>query len=336
MVEPVTIHDLVRIRENKHIIDSIVTGLTSRPKKLPSVLLYDKTGSQLYETITSLEEYYPTRIEKSLLEKIAPLAVRELENRDIVELGSGDCSKISLLLGAVSARRLTSIRYIPVDVSVSAIEKSSLLLRARFPGLRITGFVCDFTRKLDSIPVDGKRFVCFFGSTIGNLNPVERDVFFSDIQRFMRPGDIFLLGLDMIKPAAILERAYNDSRGLTAAFNRNILRVVNDITGTDFDIEAFEHLAFFNKDECRIEMHLKAKRSMRIFGSRLPGVISISNGETILTETSYKFSPSNIREFAGKAGFRVNRVVTDDKRWYSLVEFEKRNGWDRPWPGRQL
>jgi len=302
---------------------TVLRGLTSREKHISSMFFYDANGSQLFEEITRLPEYYPSRTEKKLLHQLAPALFDERGGHNIVEIGSGDCSKISILLGAISPQWWHTIRYTPVDVSQEAIQASAVRLQRHFPGIKIYGIVADFTRQLHLVPGEGRRLFCFLGSTLGNLTPEQAEQFFIDLGGIMSRGDALLLGVDMIKPVHILERAYNDSRGITAEFNRNILNVVNGLIGTDFDPQAFVHMAFYNHLHHRVEMHLKAKEEMEISCKTLPNKILIRKGETIHTENSHKYTHGCIRDLAATAALKIQKKVTDENSWFSLIHFSR-------------
>ncbi len=307
---------------------TILSGLSASPPRISSMFFYDAAGSKLFEEITRLPEYYPARTEKMLLAQAADSLGRELRDIDIVEIGSGDCSKISIILNAIPARNLTEIKYVPVDISQSAIEESAATLVSRFPGLRIHGVVADFLTQLDRIPKGHKRLFCFLGGTLGNLDHADARLFFDILRSCMQPHDLLLLGVDMVKPADILEAAYNDSSGVTAAFNRNILNVVNKLTGCNFDPLAFEHIAFFNGAFSRIEMHLRALRDMVISSARHSHKSALTKGEMIHTENSYKFTRESLEELLLPAGLRITRTMTDDNGWFSLFSIRKASAWD--------
>jgi L-histidine N-alpha-methyltransferase len=301
------------------VLQSIFDGLTSPEKYISCIYFYDTVGSQLFEKITRLPEYYLARTEKSLLAEAAFQICNELKDIDIVELGSGDCSKISILLEAVPSRFLRSVRYIPVDVSQSVVEESTAILVNTFPGMSIHGVVADFMKQLNLIPKGLKRFFCFLGSTVGNLSKRDACGFFCNLGDVMRTGDMLLLGADMVKKKDVLEKAYNDSEGVTAEFNLNILNVVNNIASTNFYPDAFEHVAFFNEEFSRIEMHLKAKEALEVESPLLKEKIIIKRGETIHTENSHKFTREYIKDFALAAGLEIQHIFTDEKRWFSLI-----------------
>jgi L-histidine N-alpha-methyltransferase len=306
------------------VIRDITEGLTCCEKHISCIYFYDAVGSKLFEEITRLPEYYPARTEKRLLSEAAFHVCNELKDIDIVELGSGDCSKISILLEAVPSHFLPSVRYIPVDVSQSVVEESAAILVSTFPGMSIHGVVADFMKQLDLIPKGLKRFFCFLGSTVGNLSKDDTVGFFRNLGKAMRDGDMLLLGADMAKDKDVLERAYNDNAGVTAEFNRNILNVVNNIAGTNFRPEAFEHVAFYNEELSRIEMHLKAKEDLEVVSPFIEEKIIIRKGESIHTENSHKFTREHIKNFASAAGLEIQRIFTDEKKWFSLVLMAKK------------
>jgi L-histidine N-alpha-methyltransferase len=304
-------------------ISQIIAGLRSPRKQISSIYFYDGVGSKLFEQITRLPEYYPTRTEKSILRHVAPVIIGAADHLEIVEIGSGDCSKISILLNAIPPQRRETTRYTPVDVSPDAIQESASLLQQTFPGIKIRGIVGDFTRQMHLIPSGKNQLFCFFGGTIGNLSGEQKERFLNDLSRIMRPGDALLLGADMVKPVRILEKAYNDSQGVTAAFNRNILKAVNRLAGTDFNPLAFDHLAFYNRRRKRIEMHLKARSAMRISCPAIPEKIEIDRGESIHTENSHKYTLADLSNSAAAAGLRLDHVFMDENRWFTLAYFLK-------------
>nr|MDA3954085.1 L-histidine N(alpha)-methyltransferase [Bacteroidales bacterium] len=262
-----------------NIRNEIIAGLTSKQKYISSKYFYDEKGSELFEDITLLPEYYPTRTEKKILTKIAPALMHKLRHIDIVELGSGDCSKISILLNSIPNENLNTIKYIPVDVSKSAIIESAQNLIKAFPNLSVKGLVADFINQLELIPATKKRMICLLGSTLGNFTETITNDFLRNLSSNMNRGDSFLLGIDLVKPANILHDAYNDSQDVTADFNKNILNVINDIIDSDFNINDFDHEAFFNQKKSRIEMHLIANKNLTINSPY--SKIKIKKGENI-------------------------------------------------------
>jgi len=305
------------------IIQNILTGLFCDNKHISSIYFYDEAGSNLFEEITRLPEYYIPCTEKPLIREAATRLKETLKNVDIIELGSGDCSKISIFLELVPKEHLHSIRYIPVDISHSAIMETVDILPHTFPGLKIYGILADFVKQVDLIPNVDRHIFCLFGSTIGNLTREQGIRFCSEVSNILRPDDVFLLGMDMVKDRDILFKAYNDSRNVTARFNKNILNVVNNLIETSFDPEEFEHIAFFNEDQARIEMHLKAMKNMETTSPYSEKKISMKKGETIHTENSHKFTIQHIRELEKAAGFKARNIYTDKNNWFSLVEFIK-------------
>ena len=308
---------------DKELEKNIIAYLTSSSKRISYVFFYDDKGSKLFKEITKLPEYYLTRTEIDLLKEAAPQISDKLRNVDIVEFGSGDCIKISMLLETIPEEFRETVCYVPVDVSIASVEKSSKTLLDKFPGIRIHGIVADFNTQLDVIPKDTKKVFCFLGSTIGNLSMEEAMQFLVDLSEIMHSGDLLLLGFDMVKSKKILEKAYNDSKNVTERFNKNILFVVNNHIGTDFNPDTFKHIAFYNEEFSRIEMHLKALRDMEISCPSLSKNIDIKKGEKIHTENSYKFTFENIKSLANAAGLEIQNIFTDKNKWFSLVQLIK-------------
>ncbi len=303
--------------------NEIIKGLTAEKKYISSKFFYDKKGSELFEEITKLDEYYPTRTEKLILSENAKTIIKDLPDSTIIELGSGDSSKISLLLNSMNETQIKSVIYCPFDVSRTAVEKSANNLSLVFPSLKIHAFIADFTVQLNRIPESNNKIICFFGSTVGNLKRSDASDFIKKISKIMNPGDTFLLGTDMVKDVKILEDAYNDKLGITAAFNKNILNVVNGILKTDFNPDLFKHIAFYNKEKARIEMHLQAVQNMEINSSYLPSYIRIKENECIHTENSHKFTEKNIYDFADFAGLTVKNIFRDKNHFFSVTQFIK-------------
>ena len=303
---------------------NILADLTGTNKKISCVFFYDAIGSKLFEEITELPEYYLTRTEIGLLRKVAPILIDKIRNVDIVEFGSGNCAKISILLDSVPEKFRDTICYTPVDVSFAAVEKSCNTLLNKYPGLKIHGIVADFITQLDVIPKESKKVICFLGSTIGNLSMKESTEFLINLNEIMHSGDLLLLGFDMVKKKNIIEKAYNDSKNLTEKFNKNILNVINRIIGTDFDLDSFEHIAFYNEQFSRIEMHLKAMKDIEISCPASSNQIYIKKDERIHTESSYKFTNENIRNLANVGGFEIQNIFTDKNKWFYLVHLIKK------------
>ena len=301
----------------------MLAGLMAAQKHLPCKFFYDEAGSKLFEQITRLEEYYPSRTEKSILKRHAGELMRGAEGASLVEIGSGDCSKISILLQALPEVILKTSIYVPVDVSLSAIEESRCKLEERFGAIEVCGIVADFMQQIHLVSQYENKIFCFFGSTIGNLDRRDAVRFVEKLGKLMNTRERLLLGLDMVKDKAVLEGAYNDEKGVTARFNKNILNVANKILGTDFESEYFRHHAFFDEEKQRIEMHLMATRDVTIKFPSFEGDLKIPKGQTIHTENSHKFTSHHIDEFASASGLSVRAVYTDSNRWFTLVDYIK-------------
>ncbi|TLX72627.1 L-histidine N(alpha)-methyltransferase [Labilibacter sediminis] len=307
----------------KRIQKEIITGLQSTPKYISPKFFYDEAGSKLFKEITQLKEYYPTRTEKTIITNIYPKLNLNVSKLNIVELGSGDHSKISLFLKQIPENTHEHITYYPIDISQSSIKDASFQLHKEFPLIHISGIVADFIHQLKSLSFEGPCLFCFFGSTIGNLSPYEVKEFMDDLSSIMKPDDHLLMGMDLEKDIQTLEKAYNDTQNTTSSFNKNILNVVNSLTGSTFNTNHFNHHAFYNSYHRRIEMHLIAKKYMLI---NIPSTepISIAMGESILTEYSHKFHPDSIEQIGKAAQLKLNKIHTDDKEWFSLVHFTKK------------
>jgi L-histidine Nalpha-methyltransferase len=288
----------------------VLTGLTATPKTLPPKWFYDARGSELFEEITRLEEYYPTRAEREILADRAGEIAGLTGAHTLVELGSGSSEKTRLLLDAL--RDAATLREIvALDVSDAALEQSVAVLRAAYGPAEVHGVVGDFTQHLALLPGDAPRLVVFLGGTIGNLVPAERAKFLSALSDNLRPGEWLLLGTDLVKDPDTLVRAYDDARGVTAEFNRNVLHVLNRELDADFDVPAFEHVAAWDDEEEWIEMRLRATRAMRV---HIPGVkleVDFAEGEEMRTEVSAKFRPARVSAELAEAGFALNKWWTD-------------------------
>jgi L-histidine N-alpha-methyltransferase len=311
--------------DRESMMQEIFDGLTAQQKYLPCKYFYDGYGSALFERICHLPEYYQTRTELSILRTAAPVIMKDLKQGNLIELGSGANWKIRTLLDAANGSR-PNIRYVPVDVCEPALRQAAEDLTERYPELAVTGIVADFHRDMDRIMIDGDKLITFFGSTIGNFNEEEGRAFLENIAAAMTLRDRFLVGVDMIKPKEVLEAAYNDAQRTTAAFNRNILTVLNRELSAAFDPSLFDHVAFYNeKREC-IEMHLRANREISADIGELDLHLSMKRGETIFTEICRKFSREKVEEMAAEAGLAITRWFTDEKGWFALVEMMPENG----------
>jgi L-histidine Nalpha-methyltransferase len=300
--------------------DDIRRGLAADQKFIPSKYFYDARGSRLFQKICRLPEYYPTRMEMALLQNTARDLTDGFESGDIVELGSGASWKIRILLDAMGRARRGGTRYVPVDVSVDSLTDTGEELLQAYPELQVLCVLADFTQDVHRLSLDRSKLILFFGSTMGNLDDQETRAFLNGIAKTLYPNGRFLLGLDMVKPINILEAAYNDSRQLTADFNKNVLIVLNREMGADFHPDYFEHVAFFNEQLSRIEMHLRAKFRMVVHFTDLNLSVRIAKGETIRTEISRKFTRREVEALAEDAGMKVTRWNSDPNDWFSIAE----------------
>ncbi|MEU2666273.1 L-histidine N(alpha)-methyltransferase [Micromonospora sp. NBC_01740] len=305
--EPLEIH-LEEQDLGRSLREDVRTGLTADEKWLPPKWFYDARGSELFEEITRLPEYYPTRAERAVLAERAATIAELTGAKTLIELGSGSSEKTRLLLDAFT-RRGGLGTFVPLDVSVSALRQSTAEIAADYPGLRVRGIVGDFTRHLDRLPTGGRRLVLFLGGTIGNLLPVERARFLAAMRAALEPGDWLLIGTDLVKDPAVVVPAYDDSAGVTAEFNRNVLRVVNRELGADFDPAGFAHVALWDAEREWIEMRLRARRPMRV--RVLDLAVTFAEGEELRTEVSAKFRPEGIAAELGSAGFAAHDFWTD-------------------------
>jgi L-histidine N-alpha-methyltransferase len=300
----------------------VLRGLTARPKQLPPKYFYDARGSALFEQITALAEYFPTRTEAALLaahvDEIAVLSGAGT----LVELGSGSSAKTRLLLDAF-LRAGTLHRYVPQDVSEAALRGALDELATRYPELALHGVVGDFTQHLHRLPVgDGpydRRLVAFLGGTIGNLVPGERAVFLERLRAALAPGEQLLLGAALVTDPAVLVAAYDDAAGVTAEFNRNVLRVLNRELHADLDVEAFAHVALWDAEREWIEMRLRAARTMAVSVRDLGLVVEFAAGEELRTEVSAKFRPAGVAAELAVAGFTPVRTWADPQERFTLV-----------------
>jgi len=298
----------------------VLQGLLSTPKTLPPRWFYDAWGSELFDRITELDEYYLTRREVALLEAAGPQIVADARPRELVELGSGSSTKTPLLLDPMAEAGLLQ-RYVAVDVSASAMEAAAAALARRYPAAEIVAEVSDFTRDLGALarrPFTPRRMVAFLGSTLGNLQPVEVRAFLERVKPLLGAGDGLLVGHDLVKDPAIIEAAYDDDAGVTAEFNRNMLAVLNRELGASFDLSTFSHEATYNALLDRIEIRLRSNVAQVV---PIPGLgleVPFLEGESILTEISRKFTRPVIERAYAEVGLRLAEWYEDEDGWYAL------------------
>ncbi|MEP7020331.1 MAG: L-histidine N(alpha)-methyltransferase [Pseudonocardiales bacterium] len=285
-------------------------GLTASPKTLPPKYFYDARGSELFDQITRLPEYYPTRAESTILREHADEIAELSQARTLVELGSGTSDKTRLLLRSLTQAG-TLHRFIPFDVDPAVLTEAAELISAAYPQLSVDPVVGDFEEHLTLLPSGGRQLVAFLGSTIGNLEPLARGHFLRDVSSVLRPGDMFLLGTDLVKDIGRLQRAYDDDAGVTAEFNRNVLSVMNRELGADFDVTAFEHVALWDVKHEWIEMRLRSARDQVVHVADLGLRVEFAGGEQMRTEISAKFRPDGVAAELGRVGLRVLRFWTD-------------------------
>jgi dimethylhistidine N-methyltransferase len=294
----------------------VLAGLSRPQRRLPAKYFYDAAGSRLFDRITELPEYYPTRTELGILRRHAGnIAARCGPRCLLIELGAGSLTKVRLLLHRLDR----PAGYLPVDVSGDHLRSAAAVLADDYPDLDVRPVIADFTGPFAVPDAPAARRVVFFpGSTIGNFDPPEAEALLRRVARLVGPGGGLLLGVDLRKPVDILERAYNDAAGVTAAFNRNLLVRINRELGADFDPAAFRHHAFFNGEQSRIEMHLVSTTSQRV---HVGGVVfEFRAGESIHTENSYKYDVAEFARRAGACGLRLDKAWTDSRNYFAVLE----------------
>ena len=292
-------------------------GLQADQKWLPPVWFYDDRGSELFDEITRLPEYYLTRAERRLLESAADEIATRSGAEMLVELGAGTCEKSRILLDSLT-KAGTLRKYVPLDVSDNTLFAAATSLADDYPDLKVHAVVGDFGLHIDRVPADGRRLVVFLGSTIGNLGPEQRRRFFFDLDCTMEHGDSLLLGTDLVKDTSRLLAAYDDASGVTAEFNRNVLNVLNRELDAHFDTSHFEHVAIWNPDKSRIEMRLRSLLDQAIAIDKLDMEVHFTRGEDLLTETSAKFTRQGIEKELGDAGL-VPKAMWEDAEGFLLT-----------------
>jgi L-histidine Nalpha-methyltransferase len=304
--------------ENSELLAEALRGLRSSPKRLHPKLFYDAVGARLFEQITELDEYYPTRSELEILHSCAP-EIAELAGPGcaLIEYGSGAGVKVRLLLDNL----VRPAAYIPVDISTEQLRRVASSIASEYPQLQVIPVNADYTRdfRIPAFPPDSRPLAFFPGSTIGNFDPTEAAAFLRRIRRLVGSRGGLVLGVDRVKDPSVLHAAYNDSKGVTAAFNLNVLERLNRELGANFDLEAFRHNAFYNEEQRRIEMHLEVLReASALLGSER---VDFEPGETIWTESSYKYDLDRLEALVTSAGFRISRLWTDsgDRFWVAFL-----------------
>ncbi|NEO33040.1 MAG: L-histidine N(alpha)-methyltransferase [Symploca sp. SIO3C6] len=298
----------------------IITGLTQIQKRLPPRYFYDDKGSQLFEQICELPEYYPTRTEAWLLQEYASEIAKLTGACELVELGSGSSTKTRLLLDPYQQQGYP-LRYVPIDVSGGILEESSRQLLIDYPTLEVQGQVGTYEQamsQLNPTPLP-RRMVSFLGSTLGNFTPQECDRFFSQITALLEEGDYFLLGIDLQKTKEVLEAAYNDAQGVTAEFNQNMLAHLNWRFRGNFELNSFIHKAIYNQSQTQIEMYLYSQKSQNVCLESLNLMIEFEAGEKILTEISRKFNVEQMQQYLQAQGLKSIQAWSDPKHWFALL-----------------
>lgn len=303
---------------DEDVLAELRAGLTRRPRELPSRLFYDERGSRLFEEITRLPEYYLTRAERALIAAHVPGWIAALRPRSLVELGAGNASKTRPILAAMRTDA-NDVVYVPIDVSAELLERTAARLREEFPGLVVRPITGTFPQSLAQVgSPPGPVLVTFLGSTIGNFARDDAVDLLRRIRASMRPADRLMIGVDLRKDVATLEAAYNDSRGVTAEFNRNILRVMNERFGANFDLQAFEHRAVYNAEEHRIEMYLVATRRQTV---QVPGIgsVELDDSDPIRTEISCKYDRGSVLDILVGAELDLVQWQPDDAGMFALA-----------------
>ncbi|MFG3288218.1 L-histidine N(alpha)-methyltransferase [Streptomyces sp. NPDC048179] len=292
----------------------VLNGLTASPKTLPPKWFYDARGSELFEEITELPEYYPTRAEREILLARSGEIAAASGARTLVELGSGSSEKTRLLIDALTGLEV----YVPVDVSESALTQAGEALIEERPGLSVHALIADFTGRMELPETPGPRLLAFLGGTIGNLLPAERAVFLARMRRLLAPGDALLLGTDLVKDEEVLVRAYDDAAGVTAEFNKNVLAVVDRELDADFDPDAFDHVALWDAEQEWIEMRLRSRVAQTVKVPALDLAVDFAAGEELRTEVSAKFRRAGVTAELAGAGLELTNWWTDAQGRFAL------------------
>jgi L-histidine Nalpha-methyltransferase len=294
-------------------------GLSASPKWLPAKLFYDEAGSALFERITELPEYYLTRTERSILENFAPQILQAAgPSLTLVELGAGTAAKTCILIEELLRRQSRAMFY-PIDVSPSALQEAAMQLGRQFPQLRVNPIIADYTGGVEALNrISGRKLVLYIGSSIGNFEPDNSVRVLRRVRRTLRTGDALLLGADFAKSPKILVPAYDDSQGVTAAFNKNVLARLNRELEANFDLDTFRHVALWNRRCSRMEMHLESAIAQAVFVPALDLDITFAKGERIHTENSYKYTPGMIESILRESGFNLEQSWHDRQKWFGV------------------
>jgi L-histidine N-alpha-methyltransferase len=313
------IHNLVKRDPVAGLAEDVRRGLTTQPKRFLPKYFYDELGSQLFEAICLLPEYYLTRAENEILQRYADEIVATVAGpTTLIEMGSGSASKTRLLIEAL-LRKQDELRFMPVDISATALESSSRILLQSYPRLNIEAYAADYFAGLAELGKEQRThtLALFLGSNISNFDPEEALKFLRALRRVLNGGDALLLGADLKKDKAVLEAAYNDALGVTAAFNLNVLARINRELGGNFDLRAFKHCACYNEDEGRVEIYIESNRDQTVMISKLDMQVEFAAGEQIHTESSYKYDLSDIGKLAAATGFTRAQTWQDHAQQFS-------------------
>jgi L-histidine Nalpha-methyltransferase len=318
---PIKIDSFLEPGGERSLADDVLDGLTRPFKELPPKHFYDTRGAELFDRICDLPEYYPTRAERAILHEKAARIAKLTGAAELVELGSGTAAKTRVLLDALHAAG-TLRRYVPIDVTEAMVRDCAADLVSEYPGLRVHGVIGDFERHLDGVPApisSGSRLVAFLGGTIGNFPPGSRRRFLRQIAGLLRPQDHLLMGTDLVKDPEVLEAAYDDSAGVTAEFNRNLLHVLNRELDADFDPAAFDHVALFDRQHEWIEMRLRSQRTQTVSVKALELSVHFEQGEEMRTEISAKFTRRRVEDDLSSAGLTLTHWLTDPDELFALT-----------------
>jgi L-histidine N-alpha-methyltransferase len=303
---------------NSQLLRDVKDGLTNTPKTLPSIYFYDDHGSELFDQITELPEYYLTRLEAEILEEHADALIERYRPHELMEIGAGFARKTRILLSAMH-RAGVGDAYVPIDVSAAALQDAGAALTNAYDWLTVRAYVGDFGTDLHRVPRGGNRIVAFLGSTLGNLSPPDRPAFLAEVAASVSRGDVLLLGVDLIKDEATMVAAYDDSQGISAAFNKNILTVINRTLGGDLPLDAFDHETAFFPDSGCMKQSLRANRNVTVTLDAVGITVDFASGEAVHTEWSCKFTVDGISDELAASGLSVNDVLTDSNDHFALI-----------------